>query len=404
MRDLERIERIRLLLKAQSYDALVCALPANVLLLSGYFPVIGTSIAIATREGAIALLVPEDELELAQRGWADELHTFQPSTLDKLTTAADEITQPLREMLGKLGLTDGVIGHEHDDSLQPATYSARYFYGNTLHIALRAALPLATVKEADDLLAQLRAIKSAGEIARIRIACQMAQSAFVAGAAAVKPGMLETEIAEMFRAFLRTPPETADVARAEGFVWCMAGANSAQAGAAYALSRPHPVNKNDPVLVHCNSHADGYWTDITRTYCLGEPDRQLRGIYDAVFSARAAALSQIKCGITASDVDRAAREVLRSRGLESAFSHSTGHGVGFTGIDANALPRLHPTSPDVLQAGMVFNVEPAVYLENIGGVRHCDMVAVTEQGYELLTPFQTNMAELVIPVPETQAA
>jgi Xaa-Pro aminopeptidase len=184
----------------------------------------------------------------------------------------------------------------------------------------------------------------------------------------------------------------------------MAGANSAQAGAAYALSRPYAVSQNDPVLVHCNSHADGYWTDITRTYCLGEPDRQLRTIYDAVFSARAAGLSAIKPGVTASAVDRAARELLGARGLENTFNHSTGHGVGFTGIDPNALPRLHPKSPDVLETGMVFNLEPAVYLEDVGGVRHCDMLLVTEQGYELLTPFQTTMRELAISGPEKQAA
>ena len=80
----------------------------------------------------------------------------------------------------------------------------------------------------------------------------------------------------------------------------------------------------------------------------------------------------------AEDVDRAARDVIRRHGFgDDAFPHGTGHGVGFAAIDHTARPRLHPASDDVLQPGMVFNVEPAIYIEGYGGFRHCDMVVVT---------------------------
>jgi Xaa-Pro aminopeptidase len=93
-------------------------------------------------------------------------------------------------------------------------------------------------------------------------------------------------------------------------------------------------------------------------------------------------------------VDRAAREVLAGCGLGAAFTHGTGHGVGFAAIDHHARPRLHPASDDVLMEGMTFNLEPAAYLEGRGGVRHCDLVAVHASGTELLTPFHTSLEEL----------
>jgi Xaa-Pro aminopeptidase len=93
-------------------------------------------------------------------------------------------------------------------------------------------------------------------------------------------------------------------------------------------------------------------------------------------------------------VDRAARDVLARHGLGDAFRHGTGHGVGFAAIDHNARPRLHPASSDVLEAGMVFNLEPAVYLPGRSGVRHCDVVALHAEGPELLTPFHIDLAEL----------
>jgi Xaa-Pro aminopeptidase len=90
----------------------------------------------------------------------------------------------------------------------------------------------------------------------------------------------------------------------------------------------------------------------------------------------------------------AAREVMNAPGCAKQFKHSTGHSLGFAAIDHNALPRPHPKSPDVLETGMTFDVEPAVYYEDYGGLRHCDMVPVTQLGMQLLTPFKTILEDL----------
>jgi Xaa-Pro aminopeptidase len=224
-------------------------------------------------------------------------------------------------------------------------------------------------------------------VERIRTACSLAANAFLQGARGLREGLTEAEAAALFRAPL-SAEAGAGVERAGGFAYCMSGPNAAQAHGAYARSRGRRLRAGDLVLVHCNSYADGYWTDITRTYRLGGGDDRPGRLCDAVFAARGAALGAIRVGARAADVDRAAREVLQGRGLGREFKHSTGHGVGFAAINHNALPRLHPKSADVLEAGMVFNVEPAVYLDGYGGLRHCDVVALTMNGAEVLTPFQ----------------
>ena len=142
--------------------------------------------------------------------------------------------------------------------------------------------------------------------------------------------------------------------------------------------------------------AGGFWTDITRTFCLGEPDERKQRMYDAVFAVRRAALETIVPGVRAATVDAAARSVLEARGFGAEFKHGLGHGVGFAAINHNAPPRLHPASNDILETGMVFNIEPAIYVEGYGGMRHCDMVAVGEAGAELLTPFQSTVEELTV--------
>jgi Xaa-Pro aminopeptidase len=153
--------------------------------------------------------------------------------------------------------------------------------------------------------------------------------------------------------------------------------------------------RGELALVHCNSYVDGFWTDITRTYCLGEPGPRERDMYAAVLEARAAALDAVRPGVRAQIVDAVARDVLRRRGFAGACKHAIGHGVGFAAIDHYAHPRIHPRSTELLQPGMVFNIEPAIYLDGTTGLRHCDVVSLTERGPEVLTEFQGEMDDLV---------
>jgi Xaa-Pro dipeptidase len=248
---------------------------------------------------------------------------------------------------------------------------------------------------AGDLLARLRAVLTPREVERVRIACRIAGAAFARGAAGIVAGRTEAAVAADFQTGLLAPA-TDGVARTEGFAFCMAGAHAAQAGAAYARSRFDPLRADELALVHANSTADGYWTDITRTYCLDEPTARQHALFEAIFAAREAALAAIRPGVCGGAVDRAAREELATRGFGAAFTHGTGHGVGFAAIDAGAPPRLRPDSADVLEPGMVCNIEPAIYLAGECGLRHCDVVTVTDDGRDVLTPFQSELADLAL--------
>jgi Xaa-Pro aminopeptidase len=395
-RDQARTAIIRQALASHDVSALVCALPANVLMLSGYFPIVGTSVAIAATDGRILVLAPQDEEELAKSGNADRVITFPTGSLDQLISASQGIARPLQDALDSLHLSAGRIGWESGPWLEPASYTAIHLYGNSLKSLLEESLPRATLFDAGALLHDLRQIHTPTEIARLRTSGRTAAEAFHRGAAAMSTGVTEAQAAAAFRTPLYvTDPSLLDQGRTDGLVSCMSGPNAASAYGAYARSRGRTLQRGDLVLVHCNSHVNGYWTDITRTFCLGRPDSRQQEMYDAVFAARDAALAAVKPAARAADVDRAARDVLQSRGFGPAFKHPTGHGVGFAAIDHNAPPRLHPRSPDVLDVGMVFNIEPGIYLDD-QGMRHCDMVAVTPTGYELLTPFQQEPAALVV--------
>jgi Xaa-Pro aminopeptidase len=387
----ERLAAIAGPLQQQGLSALVCVHNLNVLLLSGYWPVTGAALAIATAEPRVVLLVPEDARELAQAGWADDIHTYRQASLDALTEPGEALGAALGKLLPRLLDARPRLGHDGGVGHLPSSYVSQQVLGSALPALLQAAVPGATLAPADVLLMRLRSRPTAWERGQIRLACDIAAQAYRAGSAALRPGIAETEAALPFTAALTGAASAEQVQRSGGAFFCMSGPNAAEAYAAFQQSRQRPLRMGEPVLVHCNSYVGGYWTDITRTYVLGEPDARLHALQQAVFEARAAALAAIRPGARARDIDLAARGVLEAAGFGPAFRHATGHGVGFEAINHDAWPRLHPRSDDLLEEGMVFNVEPGLYFPGELGLRDCNMVAVTADGHELLTPFHLGL-------------
>ncbi len=400
----ERISRTQQSLSEANLDALVCSRPADILLVSGYWPVLGNSLAIATRDGQVALIVPDDERELALGGWATSIEYIHGGRLDNPGVSEEAVRDALRRVCSRIGLHRGAVGYDCCEAYEPASYPSMHLYGSTIETLLRSVLGEAELVEARELLAEMKSILTSHELQRLRTACQIAAHAFQEGAARIESGRRETEVADDFRRWLsiwREPRMRAG--RADGFVFCMSGPNAAHACAAYQRSRGRRLAAEDFVLIHCNSYVDGYWTDITRTYLLGEPDRGQRDMFDAILEARAAAIAAVRPGVRGAEIDAAARNTLSERGYARKFKHPIGHGVGFAANDPDARPRLHPKSEDILEPGMVFNVEPGIYIEGYAGIRHCDMVLVTDTGAEVLTPFQMTFAELEVPLGVSRA-
>lgn len=391
-------ERRRMLVRAleeHRMDGIVCTLPENILMLTGYWPVVGTSILLASADGTTALIVPDDEVELAEEGWADAVHAFSAGSLASIVPTIDAIRPTFDNAAIRLGFRGARIGYEGKEGSTPAGYPEIHTFAAGIIGLLASALIMASPIDARRTLDALRSVKTPEEIEKIRQACAVAARAYEVGCAALRPGVSEMDAAVHFRIPLFDGTGR-DSARRDGFIFCMSGPNGAEAYRAYQRSRGRRLTAGDTVLVHCNSYIGGYWTDITRTFFLGAPDDRARSMFDAVLAARGAALEAIRPSVPAAEVDRAAREVLIGRGFGDAFKHPTGHGVGFLAIDHNARPRIHPASDDLLEPGMVFNVEPGIYIEGYGGIRHCDMVVVTAEGYEILTPFQSDAEALFL--------
>lgn len=373
-------------IQASQVQALVSVSPPEVLLLTGYWPVMGASVAIVTRDGDVSAIVPEDELDLALATSNANVTAYQPHSLERLTKWSEALVEPLQKLAASLHISTGSIGTDSADRVEPAPYQSSNHFRESLAAILQLAFPGVAVVSADNLLDRLGSNKTAIELEQMRRASRLAETAFRAADEAIDAGRREDEVAADLQAIFSCNANDG-FERGSGYFFCMSGPNSAKAAGAYARTRRRVLEESDLVMIHANTVGDGLWTDITRTFVVGEASDEQKKMREAIDEARNAALQAIAPGASARTVDQAARNVLKEHGFGAEFKHATGHGVGFSATNPNALPRIHPRSPDVLAAGMTFNIEPAIYIDGVGGMRHCDVVACTESGPEVLTNF-----------------
>lgn len=388
-----RVPRIQDRLRERDLAAVICGRPVNVLACAGYWPVVGDAAAIVTRDGAVGLLVPEDEEPLVRGVSVSAVHTFKAASLDDLQPVTRMIEDPLKKLAEAVGCASGQLGCDAGACVEPATYAATFHFGASLPRILQNVFGPGNVVDLSEDFAMLRAVLTDPEIETLRKACGAAAAGFEATAGQIGRGMCERDIA---RLLFESITRACDVPRAGAFTFCMSGPNSAGAYRAYQVSSTRELQDVDVALLHTNSFVNGFWTDITRTYSFGYRDARTTLVQEAILTATQAALAAIRPGARGCEVDRAARSVMMSAGYGEQFRHATGHGVGLAAIDHNAHPRIHPKSTVVLEPGMVFNVEPAAYFPGEFGCRQCNMVVVTETGCELLTDFHSTLEELTL--------
>ena len=234
------------------------------------------------------------------------------------------------------------------------------------------------------LVAKLRWVKDAGEIWKLRAAAALGCRLFEGAVETMQAGMTETAVAAELE-------HAARMAGAEA----MSFPTIVASGERSALPHGHATGAKLPrrgfVTLDFGVVLDGYCSDMTRTVHLGPERPGERDAYDAVLEAQEAGVAAVRAGVTAGDVDEAARSVLRKAGLDQWFTHSTGHGVG---LEIHEGPRLAAKQTQTLEAGMVVTIEPGVYMPGKFGVRIEDMVLVTAKGGEILTPSTKAWIEL----------
>jgi len=243
--------------------------------------------------------------------------------------------------------------------------------------ALKQALPLgSSLRPIAGYIEKLRMIKSPDEIARIRTSVNTNSQAFASALSHIRLGVSESEVAAEIEYQMRKLG-----AQKTAFETIVA------AGERTALPHAQPTDRtlrnNELLLIDMGACQSGYTSDMTRMLFVGKPDRNTKSMYQAVLNAQLAAIAEVRPGTTAMRVDRAARRALKPAGLDKAFVHSTGHGLG---LEIHEAPRLGKKDETRLEAGMVITIEPGAYVEGSGGIRIEDTVLVTENGCEVLTP------------------
>ncbi|MCC5953060.1 MAG: aminopeptidase P family protein [Acidimicrobiia bacterium] len=235
--------------------------------------------------------------------------------------------------------------------------------------------PDASLVPTGELVEQLRLVKDAGEVQRIELACAIADVALTR----VRGRLLDEPTEAEFGLELDTEMRRLGAADLSFETIVAAGPNGAKPHA-----RPSNRRITDGDLVVCDFGAmvDGYHSDMTRTFWVGEPTALQRRMWEVVEAAQAAGVAAVRAGATVAEVDKACRAVIDEAGWSDAFVHSTGHGVG---LDIHEAPRVAGTVDATLATGYVVTVEPGVYLPPHGGVRIEDIVVVTDDGCRRLT-------------------
>ena len=162
-----------------------------------------------------------------------------------------------------------------------------------------------------------------------------------------------------------------------------------------ALPHAQPAEKiicsGEPVLIDMGARISGYCSDFSRTLFLGETDKSLQEIYNIVLKAQTAVIERVESGMDASQADQLARSVVEQAGYGDAFGHNLGHGVG---LAVHEFPTLGPSSSDSLADGMVFTIEPGIYLAGQGGIRIEDMVVLENGKAKVLSKAEKNSFRL----------
>jgi len=224
-------------------------------------------------------------------------------------------------------------------------------------------------------VARLRAAKEEAEIELLRRSAALNDEAYAHLTRTIRPGMTEREAAWEIEAYMRSH----GASKVAFDLIVAAGPNGALP---HARAGERVIEAGQPVVVDMGCVVDGYCSDMTRTFCLGEPSAHYLEVWQIVLRAQEAALHAIRAGLTGVAADAAARDVIEAAGYGEQFGHGTGHGVG---LAIHEKPYAGRLSEDTLQAGNSLTVEPGIYLPGQFGVRIEDLVIVREDGVENLT-------------------
>ena len=381
-----RVREFQAVMKRDGIDAMVLSMSENVVLLSGYWPRNGFSFVFVPPEGDACLICPEADLPDTKNSRIPRVETFGWVRLID-GDPQKNIEKVLHILAKEYGVPAGAsIGVEiGQQTAAPPLISAEIILpgSNTLGTIQRA---FATEKlvSACGAVDEVRQIKSPEDIEKLEKVNKLAHAAIKHFDELInRENMREIDVAARVEEFVeRTGCGFEGIQYARAWAQVTSGECTADAWFAGMISGGRVLRKKDLVMLEMAVVADGYWSDVTQTSCVGFMEGQKAEMFSAIVQAQSDAVTSVKDGVPAAEIDAVARRTLERAGFEKAFIHHTGHGVGL-GYHENT-PRLAPGSKDTLRAGMTHSVEPGIYVPGVGGVRLEVNVLVCEGGYRIL--------------------
>ncbi len=351
-----RRERIRRFLFENDLDAFLATNVINVTYLTGF-----------TGDSSYLIVAPGRELLVSDGRYTEQLGEECPGLPLHIRPPAQKITEAAVEALGKLPFRR--IGFES------AHVSVSEFE------KLKASLPVIDWKPCEEVVEKLRVRKDPSELAAIREAIGIAESAFARFRAELKPADAEKELGDRMELLIRASGGS-----------CSAFTPIISVGERAAL--PHApltqkrVGEGELLLVDWGARGRLYRSDLTRTLAVRRISPKLEEVYELVLRAQTRAIERLRPGVVAQDVYAEARAVFDDAGFGPLFSHGLGHGFG---LEIHEAPGLRPANETVLEAGMVTTIEPGLYFPGWGGVRIEDDMLITDDGCERLSSLSRDL-------------
>lgn len=375
-RDDAKLQRVRALMEEEELDALVVRAPDNVLYLTNFWGMKGYDACVFPREGEPVLLCLEASAEDAERtAWTSEVRLirgYDPADpRPPLARTLDAAVEAARGY-GKVGL-ELSLGTQASDRMvgEPTTYTKAWF----------DAFPGAA--DATPLLARARAIKTAQEVERIRLANELAAAAMDHVREHLRPFMKESEAAALWQGYVHGVGTgwrggKVELALPFSLVWAGKGIKT------FTATGERPVLEGEPVLFEIWVCVDGYWADHTKNLVLGELRDDYEELLRGLMAVYERAVAHCHPGASLAELDRLVRDGLAEMGYPGQPTHPICHGVG---ARAHEPPYAHQAGGGTIEEGMVLAIEPGAYWEGGGGLRVEDNFLITRDGAEKLSPF-----------------
>ena len=341
---MDRLQRLRQSLTKQDFDVLLVSQQANRRYLSGFTGSTGWLLISASRA-----LLTVDFRYVEQAKW--ETSDFE------VVHIRGDITSWLPKLASDMGCNR--IGFEAEH-FSFATYQLCKATTNESQLKF---VPTTGLVE------QLRMAKDMQELNLISEAANIADKAINHAKSVIRPGKTEKEIAWELEKFLREHGS-------ENLPFDVIVASGPNSALPHARPSERHILEGEPIVIDIGARINGYCSDLSRTLYLGNEDKTFSKIYDTVLGAQLTGLATIVSGMSGDQADKLSRTVIEQAGYGEVFGHGLGHGVG---LETHEAPRLGPNSSDILADGMVFTIEPGVYLPGWGGIRIEDTV-VAESG------------------------